>query len=117
MNRERVASGLGQLHMSAVLLPIARARSEDMTANAYFAHFSPAGESVYTLAAEAGLRFSALGENLARVGGDASRSVRVALEKLMESPPHRANILNTAFTHVAVGSVTDADGVTVFSGG
>ena len=86
-----------------------------MSVNGYFAHFSPTGESVYTLTAAVGLRFSALGENLARVSGDATRSVSVAIEKLMQSPPHRANILNGAYTQVAVGAVTDERNVTVFT--
>lgn len=115
MNRARIAHGLAPLRLSAELLPIARARSEDMSEHDYFAHFSPDGESVYTLTAAAGLRFSAIGENLARVSGDAERSVAVAIEKLMESPSHRANILNTLFAKAAVGAVTGADGVTVFT--
>jgi uncharacterized protein YkwD len=115
MNRARSSVGLSQLVFSTPLLPIARERSNDLSTNDYFSHFSPTGESVYTLVADAGLRFSAIGENLARVGGDEQRSVSVAIEKLMQSPPHRANILNTAFTHVAVGAVTDAEGVTVFT--
>lgn len=115
MNRERIANGLAPLQASGTLLPIARARSEDMSVNGYFAHFSPSGESVYTLTAAAGLRFSALGENLARVSGDEDRSVAVAIDKLMQSPPHRANILSAAYTQVAVGAVTDEDGVTVFT--
>ena len=115
MNRERAANGLAPLQASGPLLPIARARSEDMSLNGYFAHFSPTGESVYTLTAAAGLRFSALGENLARVSGDELRSVSVAIDKLMLSPPHRANILNAAYTHVGVGAVTDDRNVTVFT--
>ena len=115
MNRERASQGLSQLAFRADLLVIARRRSADMTENGYFAHFGPDGESVYSPASSSGLRFSALGENLARVGSDAQRSVQVAIEKLMESPPHRANILNPLFTHVAVGASTDQDGVTVFS--
>lgn len=113
MNRERAANGLAPLQASGPLLPIARARSEDMSLNGYFAHFSPTGESVYTLTA--GLRFSALGENLARVSGDELRSVSVAIDKLMQSPPHRANILNAAYAHVGVGAVTDDRNVTVFT--
>ena len=115
MNRERIAHGLAPPRLSAELLPIARARSADMSEHNYFAHFSPDGESVYTLMAAAGLRFSAIGENLARVSGDAERSVAVAIEKLMESASHRANNLNTAFSAAAVGAVTGADGVTVFT--
>lgn len=115
MNRERIAHGLGALVLNETLTDIARIRSQDMVDNDYFAHFNPDGESVYTLIRDAGLRFKAVGENLARISGDADRSVAVAIEKLMGSNFHRAVILNPLYTRVGVGAVTDENGVTVFT--
>ena len=60
------------------------------------------------------IRAAAAGENLARASGDVDRSVAVAIAMLMQSPTHRANILGDAYTSVGVGTVTGADGVTIF---
>jgi uncharacterized protein YkwD len=115
MNDARRAQGLSPLRVDASLTEVARRRSQDMSTTGYFAHVSPTGETWLTLVAAAGLRLTAGGENLARVSGDPLRSVTVATEKLLQSPSHRANIMETRYTRVGVGAATGADGVTVFT--
>ena len=68
-----------------------------MLSNNYFAHSSPTGQTWYSLLTASGLTYAAGGENLAKVSGDAAASVVVAIDALMASPTHRANILNAAF--------------------
>lgn len=114
LNAERSALGLPQLRLTSDLSTIAQIRAEDMSSNGYFAHVSPTGESWLTLLSANQTRLSGGGENLARVAGDVERSVSVAVSALMDSPTHRANIVNSAFTDVGVAAVTDASGVTVF---
>jgi uncharacterized protein YkwD len=114
MNAVRLAEGLGPLVVAADLSRIARARSEDMVSNGYFAHVSPSGDSWISLLNRDGIRVKSGGENLARVAGDEERSVSVAILHLMESPTHRANILGR-YTEVGVAAVTDEQGVTVFT--
>lgn len=115
MNQERIANGLPALISKDVLTEVARARSEEMTRLDYFAHFYPGGTSAYEFLQRAGASFSTAGENLAKVAGGETDSVNVAIEALMASPTHRANILNPDFARVGVGAVTSDEGVTIFT--
>lgn len=115
MNEQRVANGLAPLVAKDVLTTVARLRSEEMVRLDYFAHFYPGGTSAYTLLQQQGATFNKAGENLAKVAGDETESVAVAIDALMASPTHRANILEPDFTRVGVGAVTDENGVTVFT--
>lgn len=115
MNREREAAGVAPLRLDPMLVDIARERSQDMVDNSYFAHFGPNGESTFALVAASGRRFSAIGENLARVRGDEGESVLFAITNLMASAPHRGNILKDRYTLVGVGTVVNAIGQTVFT--
>lgn len=114
MNQERVTRGLVPLAPAADLAVIAEMRAQDMSTNGYFAHVSPTGTSWLTLLSSTNTRVSGGGENLARVSGDAQRSVAVASSALMNSPTHRQNILNASFDEVGVAALTDSDGVTIF---
>jgi uncharacterized protein YkwD len=115
MNVRRASAGLSPLAASGALTGISRARSSDMLSNNYFSHSSPTGETWYSLLAARGLTFSAGGENLAKVYGDAPTSVSVAIEALMNSPTHRANILNPAYRLVGVGSASSGDTTTILT--
>jgi len=115
MNRQRVLAGLAPLRLVEDLSGIAAARTADMVSKAYFAHVSPTGESWLTLLAGTQTPLNGGGENLARVSGDVERSVAVAIEHLMDSPTHRANILSASFTDVGVAAFTGDDGVTIFT--
>ncbi len=86
-----------------------------MLANNYFAHTSPLGQTWYSLLSSAGVGYSAGGENLAKVSGSVTASVTQAIEALMASPTHRANILNPAFRKVGVGTAGQADQITIFT--
>lgn len=114
MNAERSGGGLPALRLNDGLSAIAEARARDMHEHSYFAHVSPTGESWLTLLNQSGLRAGSGGENLARLSGDVQRSVSIAIEKLMESPTHRSNIMHTRYTDVGVAAITDADGITIF---
>ncbi len=114
LNEERVAAGLPAFTAAADLNAVASTRAWDMVSNGYFAHVSPTGTSWLTVLQDQGVRVRGGGENLARVSGDPQRSVGIAVEHLMESPTHRANILAQAFDEVGIAAVTTDDGVTVF---
>jgi uncharacterized protein YkwD len=115
LNDERRAAGLDPLASNPVLESVARARSEDMAARSYFGHFGPDGASAFSLLADTEARFTAVGENLAVAPGDSERSVALALFGLMDSPSHRASILDARFTRVGVGAVRDHGGFTIFT--
>jgi uncharacterized protein YkwD len=60
-----------------------------------------------------GVKWSSWGENVGVTGG----TIGGLEQAFMDSPPHRANILNDGFRRVAVGTYRDDDGllwVTVF---
>lgn len=114
LNAERSAAGLPTLAEAGDLNAVASARAWDMVSNGYFAHVSPTGASWLTALQDHGIRVSGGGENLARVSGDVTRSVSIAVEHLMESPTHRANILAEFFDEIGVAAMTTDDGVTVF---
>lgn len=98
LNGERVRAGLGPLAVDPVLVRLARLKSEDMVANGYFGHISPNYGSPFAMMDRAGVTYRFAGENLA-----GAPSVDVAHRALMNSPGHRANILNPNFTHVGIG--------------
>lgn len=116
MNAARGREGLAPLRPHPTLMSAARSRTTDMLAHNYFAHIGPSGQSWYTALANSGWpSVSGGGENLARVSGDDASSVAVAIQKLMESPTHRANIMNPAFRLVGVGADTSGAGATIFT--
>ena len=100
VNRERRAHGLKPLRADPEAAEVARAHSRDMFARGYFSHITPDGADPFERMRRGGLRFRAAGENLAF-----SRTLPMAHQGLMNSPGHRANILQPHFGRVGVGIV------------
>jgi uncharacterized protein YkwD len=98
VNQERVAAGLKPLAPDPELTEVARRHSADMFARGYFAHDTPEGRDPFERMREAKIRFETAGENLAL-----APTVQVAHRGLMNSPGHRANILNAQFGRVGIG--------------
>ena len=98
VNRERLNAGLKPLRADPQLTPVARAHSKDMFARGYFAHQTPDGKDPFDRMKEAGIIFVAAGENLAL-----AQTLEIAHTNLMNSPGHRANILNPAFGRLGIG--------------
>ena len=104
VNQERVARGLPALVFDPTMLPVARAHSLDMWLRDYFAHVNPDGLDPFDRMSAGDITFGAAGENLAR-----GPSTEWAHQALMDSPGHRANILQPAFRRIAIGVVTNGD--------
>jgi len=98
VNKERVKHGLKPLIFDPELVPVARAHSQDMFAKGYFAHDDLQGKDPFDRMHDAGVTFRSAGENLAL-----AQTVEIAHVNLMNSPGHRANILNPAFGRVGIG--------------
>jgi uncharacterized protein YkwD len=98
VNNERVAAGLKPLAPDPELTEVARRHSADMFARGYFAHDTPDGRDPFDRMREANVRFVTAGENLAL-----APTVQVAHRGLMNSPGHRANILNKDFGRAGIG--------------
>ncbi len=100
-NAARAASSVAPLAENATLDDIATIRLEDMFAHQYFAHVSPTGESALTVASSVGYDHLALGENLAEGWFDGNQGLVTAW---MNSPGHRANILDVHYTQIGVAA-------------
>ncbi|MBF7082663.1 hypothetical protein IT084_06690 [Desulfallas sp. Bu1-1] len=115
VNRERVQRGLKPLQLDASLTQLARLKARDMVDKNYFGHNSPTYGSPFDMMRSAGIRYVYAGENLAM-----APSVSRAHSALMNSPGHRANILNGNFDRVGIGIVAGGYSkyfVQMFAGG
>lgn len=100
-NEERVQRGLPELQADSHLTESARRHAERLAEHGSLSHHFPGEPELRSRVAETGLRFNAVGENVA-YDGDGSDAVH---RDLMHSPPHRANILGQAYTAIGVGAV------------
>lgn len=98
-NESRIAFGLRALKVNPLLSRAAQAKAEDMAQREYFAHNSPDGKRPWDFLRGAGYNYIMAGENLA-VNFSAAESVS---EAWMNSPAHKANILNKNFEEIGVG--------------
>lgn len=104
LNEERKKRGLGEVAADAELRAVALAHTLDMTEHSYMAHVSPTTGTPDDRAKKANLRLSRLGECIALEVTPAG-----AHRGLMESPAHRAAMIDPLFTHVGIGvSFTDS---------
>lgn len=88
------------LKRSALLDKAAQLKAEDMAKKHYFAHTSPEGVTPWYWFKEVSYQYSHAGENLAIHFTDSSAVVKA----WMESPAHRANIVNGSYTEIGVGT-------------
>lgn len=98
LNGERTKRGLRPLQWDPALLPVARAHSQDMFVRGYFSHYTPEGKDPFDRMKAAGIKYYTAGENLAL-----GPTLSICHDGLMNSPGHRANILNPSYGRVAIG--------------
>lgn len=101
INSDRVDNGKKALTWNASLCQSAGLKSDDMNNNNYFEHNSPSGITPWYWVKKVGYRYTFVGENLA-LNYFTSESAHTAL---MNSPGHRANILNDNFTEIGINYV------------
>lgn len=100
-NTQRLDNGLTGLKLNTQLTAAAQAKAADMVANNYWAHTSPSGKTPWTFIDAAGYSYSTAGENLAYGFSTSSETIT----GWMNSPGHRANILNTSYVDVGFGII------------
>ncbi len=98
-NSARTENSLSELKMSGLLSKAAQNKADDMLAKQYFSHNTPEGNTPWTFIKTVGYSYTTAGENLAIDFSDAE-SVQTAW---MNSPGHRANILNKNFKEIGIG--------------
>jgi uncharacterized protein YkwD len=115
-NQDRIRAGLPALRFDLEALAIARARAASQPSDGSLTHFNHDGTMVFAdLLGDSGIDFLLAGENLARIPGPIDSAPEVAETSLMNSPTHRANILEPTYDLLAVGAVIDAKGRVVFA--
>jgi len=100
VNEERTSRGLRGLISNEKLRNVGRAHCEDMFKRGYFSHVTPDGLSPFDRMIKAGVVYASAGENLAL-----APNVDIAMQGLMNSPGHKANILSTDFGKVGIGVI------------
>lgn len=98
-----VAANLPALRSNAKLDAIADIRLKDMFDKQYFEHINPQGEGASDVAKDVNYQYIAIGENIALGNFEDDK---VLVQAWMDSPGHRANILNTKFTEIGIAVAT-----------
>jgi uncharacterized protein YkwD len=98
VNEERAQVGCSPVAANSALTELAQNYSEDMAARGFFDHTDPDGRTPWDRAEKAGVS-NLGGENIARGQADAA----AVMDAWMNSPGHRANILNCDFKTLGVG--------------
>jgi uncharacterized protein YkwD len=98
VNAERAKVGCSPVSANSALTGLAESFSEAMAAEDFFDHTDPSGATPWDRAAKLGIT-NLGGENIARGQADPA----AVMEAWMNSPGHRANILNCDFKTLGVG--------------
>lgn len=106
VNEQRAKQGISSLDTFDSLTESAEIRAAELPDN--FSHARPDGTSCFTVFDETDANENAYtwGENIAA----GSTTAADVVEQWMDSPGHRANILNDEFTHIGVGYYHTKDG-------
>jgi len=105
VNAARATAGLAPVEPDPALAEVARAHSQDMFDNDFFAHISPTTGRPIDRTYKAGLRVPRLLENIGTAG-----SAEEVHAGLMRSPGHRAAILDPRVKYVGIGVVVPEPG-------
>jgi uncharacterized protein YkwD len=101
-NLQRKENGLPELVENEELSKAAEAKANDMFLNQYFEHVSPTGVDPGHLVQAYGYDYIVTGENL--ILGN-FKSEKELVKDWMDSPGHRANILNNRYAEIGVSVI------------
>lgn len=101
-NVQRARNGLPPLETNETLNKMAEAKAKDMFEKQYFEHVSPTNYDLEDLADDFDYKYLQVGENLLE-GNFASEKELV--QRWMDSPDHRHNILNAQFLEIGVAVI------------
>jgi len=100
VNRMREHQGLADVNVDELLSRAALLHARDMARRGYFGHFTPDGGSLPDRLAAVGFRWSVAAENIAL-----DEDEKHANEALLQSAPHRANILDPRVRKIGVAAL------------
>ena len=101
-NHERHAGNEPSIILNAALTAAAQAKANDMVARDYWSHTTPSGEAPWSFITAAGYNYRSAGENLAYGFTGSSQTI----DGWMQSPEHRANLLDREYREVGFGIAT-----------
>lgn len=104
VNRSRAEVGLAPLETDAALDAVALAHTRDMIDHDFVGHTSPTTGTAADRVRAAGIQSGLVLENIGR-GYSASEIHR----GLLDSPGHRANLVNSQATHVGIGVIAEEE--------
>lgn len=112
INAERTQAGVRPLTFDPILNIVAQWRSQDMISRHYFSHqIPPGGHYVFDTLDRDHVLYEMAGENIALNNYidfySLDRTVRQTNTDLMNSPDHRANILEPKYTEIGLGMAFD----------
>lgn len=107
INETRQELGIPAVVLDRRLVGIARARSEDMVTNGYFAHQNGDNVGVFELLDLFEIPSPYAGEILARTNGKASD----VIPAFLSSPTHKRVLLRQQYTRVGIGEAVNIDGL------
>lgn len=99
VNIEREQYQLAPLTMDEDVRQVARLKSKDMCTKHYFDHTSPTYGTPFEMLKSFKITYHAAAENIAQ----GQRTPEAVVKAWMNSPGHRANILNASYTKLGVG--------------
>lgn len=98
-NQFRAQNGLSPLQLNQELSAAAQDYSQDMAQQDFFSHTGKDGSQPWDRAREVGYEARAIGENLAA----GQRTPAEVVQGWIDSPGHRANLLNSQYTEIGIG--------------
>lgn len=104
VNAERAKHGLSALTLDSTLSDAAAVRAKESAVS--FSHTRPNGSDFSSIFREFGISYRRGGENLAW----GQKTPEAVVQAWMNSSGHRANILNSGYQKIGIGSYTKADG-------
>jgi hypothetical protein len=104
-NSARTANGFKALSLNAKLDAAAQNSADDMAAKGYWSHNTPDGSPPWIWVSAQNYSYQKLGQNLATGFSDELSTI----DGWMNSPPHRENLLDPAFTDVGFGYANNPD--------
>jgi uncharacterized protein YkwD len=115
VNAERRLRGLKPLRWSSDLSALARQHSQNMAAGNFFSHRGEDGSLVDDRAERLGVdTWAAIGENIAFIRGY-EKPADLAVDKWMQSPSHRNNLLSPRWHEAAIGVAVGDNGTLYFT--
>ena len=107
-NQQRQKLGLAPLKYNSTLSVSATNKANDMFTDNYWAHNAPDGKVPWDFFKEVGYQYTVAGENLARDFYNTNSLIKA----WMNSPTHRANIVNGKYQEIGIGVVNGTlDGI------